>query len=98
MRIGFIGGHKAGSSRGGVAEDYESKNLPWEIKIDKPQETTRGFQNTISISIGRDCANNIAEGWRQYPAAGLFRRGGIRLIYGCTIISAGSLGSIKGGV
>jgi hypothetical protein len=54
MRIGFIGGHKAGSNRGGVAEDYESKKLPWEIKTDKPQEITRGFQNTVSISIGRD--------------------------------------------
>lgn len=54
MKIGFIGGHKAGSNRGGVAEDYESKNLPWEIKTDKPQEIKSGFPNTISISIGRE--------------------------------------------
>jgi hypothetical protein len=54
MRIGFLGGHKAGSNRGGVAEDYESKNLPWEIKTEKPREITSGFQNTISFSIGRD--------------------------------------------
>ena len=54
MRIGFIGGHKAGSNRRGVAEDYDSKNLPWEIQTDKPQETTRGFQKTVSISIGKD--------------------------------------------
>lgn len=55
MKIGFLGGRKAGSNRSGVAEDYESKNLPWEVKTDKPQERSGGFQRTISISTGRDC-------------------------------------------
>lgn len=54
MKIGFLGGHKTGTSKSNIAEDYHSKDLEWEIKTEKPWQNTSSFQGTISISIGRD--------------------------------------------
>lgn len=54
MKIGFLGGHKAGSRKSNVAEGYNAKDLPWEIQTEDPNQNTGGFQRTINVSLGRE--------------------------------------------
>lgn len=64
--------------------ERDENNVQEKILLDlKKSNKTRFAQTTLPKDGG------------QRPVAGLFRWGGIRLIYGCAIISSGSLGLIR---
>lgn len=52
MKIGFIGGLRDGKNRHDVAEGYYSKELDWQVRVEKPKQS--GFQRTITITTERE--------------------------------------------
>ncbi|QOW45530.1 MULTISPECIES: hypothetical protein [Acinetobacter] len=54
MKIGFIGGFRDRQNRHNVAEDYYSKELDWQVRVEKPRQKQSGFQRTITITTERE--------------------------------------------
>lgn len=68
MRIGYLGGHKAGKTRVNSAEDFYSKDLEWEVNFENPRRPSDSFQEISSFLTDND--------WVKYQLT-IFKKDGV---------------------